>query len=294
MGCAVSAVNPEALAVRLFGEYMLANLPARVTAINAARAVTLKSAYMGPFTIPVGGVINIGITRDDTAIGVGLTNGSRTAAQIATEVNNALILGGNTTVVASADSDGRLVLTGAAPTSSVVSGVSVRPAGLDVDTNEVFGWSLGGEYAVAAAIVTPSLRHFRDGWGERMPDGDGGRFYLIVRDEKTTLIQANKHARNEYEVQFPVMILCPEPTGAEVRNRDRIRACVQAVREVLSPAVGRMLGRGANGDVMICQLIQSGIAESPFRFTGSDKRALGPLFDAAEIVIGLRVHLANL
>lgn len=277
-------MTAEALAVKALREYLLANLPARVAAINAANVAQLVAARPGPYVVPASGALLVGTSRGTTTTN-SLTAGSRTAAEVAAEI---LTSG----ITATADSLGRLVLTsttapalGATVASDTPSVVAV---GAHATCNALFGWDAGGESVVTSPLRAPNHKHLRDGWMTRAPDGAAGCMWVVLGDRQTTLAPDAKHQRDEYLVEVSVDVLVPSYSGEE-RTRERITNAVRAVREVLTGG-GRGLG-GFNQGVLLCRLLRTRIAGMPFGFE-SGSTPPNQLFDAAHLTVGIRVFVA--
>ena len=268
------------LSVRALREYLLATLPAKVATINGERAAVVRSALAGPFTLPSGAALFLGTSRDGAPTRVDLTAGSRTAAQVAAEIEAEGVAG----ITASADTDGRLVLTGAAPVAGTPSCVAVLPDS-DTATNAVFGWAVGGEHVVRAAIEAPTWRGVVDGDWTLAKDLDGGGFWVGIgnRDVRPYPSPTNVR-RDEYAVSLTLDII--RRFGANQtthRDREAIGACVRAVDEALRTTAGRQLGRAASGDIMLVDVVNTRIASSSF-----DTRQ-GFLFDVAQVTLNVRV-----
>src|SRR3990172_1541204 len=91
------ATDPTTRAVRALATTLRDLLPAKITTADAARFAVVTCAT-GPYTVPLSGTLKINTST------MALTSGSRTAAQVAAEIS---VSG----VTASADADGRLILT---------------------------------------------------------------------------------------------------------------------------------------------------------------------------------------
>lgn len=272
--------SPAQLAVRALREYLLSVLPAKVATINTERAAVLKSGLAGPFTVPASAVLSLAITRDGTPADVALTAGSRTAAQVAAEIQAAGVTG----ITASADTDGRLVLTAAAPVVGTPSCVAVATDG-GAATNVAFGWAAGGEHLVRAAIEAPTWRGVVDGDWTLAPDRDGGGFWVAIGDRQVRPWPSPTNVRrDEYQVTLTCDII--RRFGANQtphRDRESIGACVRAVDECLRTTTGRQLGRAADGDIMLVDVASQRIASGPFGPVNSF------LFDVAQMTLTVRV-----
>jgi hypothetical protein len=269
--------SPAQLAVRALREYLLATLPAKVATINSERKAVLRSARVEPFVMQ-DAVLKVGATRDGAPVSFALADGTHTASELATAIN-AL----DPDFAASADADGRLVLTaGLAPSTGSPSSLVV--AADTTGANTALGWEPGGIHVTRAAIDTPTWRGIVDGDWTLVPDMDGG-FWVCVGDRTVRPWPAAPNIRrDEYQVTMVLDII--RRFGANQtphRDREAIGACVRAVDEVLRTTAGRQLGRAANGDVMLADVGQVRIASSSF----DSKR--GFLFDVAQMTLTVRI-----
>lgn len=274
------SVQPEAIAIQALREYLLRTLPAKVASINATRAAVLKSALVGPFEVPEGATLTLALTlaNADTGTGTLLTSGSRTAAQIAAELS---VSG----ITASADTDGRLVLTRTvAPVEGTPSALVAKAA----DFLGIFGWDVGGERTSTEALTAPTRKGICDGWPVTAPDM-GRSFWLIIGDREGTPI-APDNRRDETLVVADLTVWVPDRTGTGHRNRERVSAAVRCLRELLLTSEGRQLGRGAVGDVVFAAIRTVRIPAKPFSL--DDARAPHTLFDAAILTLAIKVFEA--
>lgn len=280
------SLRPEALAASALRDFLLLNLPAQVATVNAARAAVLKAPNAGPYTVPSGATLHISIADKAGADSdILLTSGSRTAAEIAVEVNAAV------TGIAAADDDGRLVLTS---TSAPVSGTpSVMAVGADTTgANAALGWSTAGDFAITSAIVAPTPRGVCDGLpleGYFDPAASGsGRVLVTIGDREAVPTGANPR-RDEYDVTLDVGVFRAEPFQLVSQTREGIQAALQCVRGVLFTDTGRYLGRGGTGGVIGTFERSCRIAGRAFQFRGADGSAASPIFDAANLKLLVRV-----
>lgn len=283
-------MTAEAIAVKALREYLLRALPARVTARNTANVAQLVAAKAGPYTVPSSATLTVAASRGGAGTAVALTSGSRTAAQIATEVTTAAPSG----LTASADDEGRLVLTAtAAPTLGATVAAdtpSVVAVLAGATANPVFGWDAGGESVVTSPLRAPNHKHLRDGWPSRAPDGAAGAFYVILGERQTTLVSDARQQRDEYLVEMVADVFVPSGTADE-RTRERITNAVQCIREVVASTEGRSLGAAADG-VLLCRLVRTRIVGMPFSFETRGQPSPSQLFDAATLTFSVRVFVA--
>lgn len=274
-------MRPEALAVEALREYLLAKLPAKVAALNATRKATLKSALQGPFVITSGMTLTLSpVGHEAVGTAVLLTTGTRTAAQVAADINTASVVG----ITASDDSAGRLVLTATAiPAPGAPSVICVQSDG-DTGVNALFGWESGGEHLDRAALVAPSWRGVVDGEWLVAPDMGGG-FWVALRDRASKQVEPDR--RGEFLVTIPVEVVRPFGSNATPhRDREAISACLQAVREIITDtSEGRQLGRAAQGDVQYVRVTAVNIAAEPFAAPAKG----GAFFDVAGMTVTVRI-----
>ena len=270
----------ELTAIQALREHLLANLPAKVAELNALRAAVLKSAYLGPFTVPAAASLKLGINRDGSSpTTCALTAGSRTAAQVAVDINTAAPPG----ITASADTDGRVLLTAsAAPAQDAPSVVCVY--GDTTGANGPLGWSNGGETVLRSALVAPTFAGILDGWPLAAPDS--GQGFWVLFDERQS-VQLEPLRRFEYEVTIPTLLFKPEMGQETHRTREGISMVVRAVREVLHTVQGRYAGTAGQGSVMLAAVRNVNIPGQAFSFTG--KQSANVLFDVASLTITARV-----
>lgn len=279
----MSGIDPIGVAVKALREWLLLALPASVATVNAARAPTLKSAA-GPFTIPANARVKIGTARD-TQTTCPLTAGSRTATQIAADINAAAPSG----VAASVDSEQRVVLTGQAPSTTAPALVVVGEDVEDSPTyaiggNAALGWEPGGEYVFVSELRAPTWRGVTDGLPNSVPDMNQG-FWVVVDEREALPVGGSSLRRDEWEVRLRLIVTKPELNNSPHRNREGITAAVRAVVDALLTTRGRYLGREANGDIGKVELLAARIAGAPIQF----KETPNVLHDHAELALSVRV-----
>jgi hypothetical protein len=266
----------EQLVGQALREHLLLNLTAKVAEVNALRAAVLLATVAGPYTVPASAKLYISIAADQAPVTVSLTAGSRTTAQLVTEINTAM---GST--VASADAASRLALTGTAP-SSATSVVSAQ--GGTNTANSLFGWDEGGEVVVRAQLVAPGYRGVADGWP--LLNDLGGGFWVIIGDRESVPVQPDTR-KDEHLVALEVAIFCPVTNEQSHRDREAIQSCVRCVRELVLTDAGRQLGRAAYGDIVKVEEKAAKIPGRPWKFKGND--APNALFDVAALQLNVRV-----
>ena len=272
---------PDDIAVQSLREYLLRYLPAKVAQLNALRAATLRSALAEPFTVPSGAVLRLSSTSQEQApTDVPLTSGTRTAAQVATDIG-ALVPG----LTASADEAGRLLLTSSStPAPGAPSVVVVARDNGNTGSNAAFGWSDGGEHYETAALTAPSWRGVVDGRPLTVPDMGQG-FWLMLGN-RTVRPTHPGIRRDLHNVAFACEVWRPFSANAPPhRSREAISSCVRAVKELLEGGDGRYLGRQGAGDVQLVTVTDTVINGEPLTLTDSP----GILFDIARLTINVRV-----
>lgn len=271
-------VAPEAVAVAAFCDFLRAELPAKVTSLNAARFAVLKAGLVGPYTIPSGGKLKLSaVGPEATPVECTLTSGSRTAAQVASDINGTV----GVPLTASADADGRLVLT--SPTAPTASLASVACVALDATaTNVVLGWETGGEREEVAALVAPGYRGVVDGRPLVAPDMGNG--FWVLLGNRTAKPTHPGIRRDTYLVTITTELWRPFGANATPhRSREAISSCVRAVREVVCSDTGRYLGR--DGDVQLADATEATIFGDPLAL----REVSGVLFDVARLTLTCRV-----
>ncbi len=270
------SVQPEALAVRLLQEYLLRKLPAKVAEVNATRAAVVKAARAGPYTVPAASSLTIALNRTAAGAEAPITAGSRTAAQIATDINDAI---GAFGITASADADGRLVIaSGTLPTEGDASCIAVKAA----DWLGVFGWDLGGEHDTRAALTTPSHKGITDGWSDSPPDM-GRTFWIVIGDRDLGPVPPDNR-RDETLVTLSCEVWVPDRLGNQHRSKENLGAAIRCIREVLLTGDGRVLGAASSG-VMFVAIPRTKISGRAVELEG----VVGVLFDVAQLTITIKL-----
>lgn len=278
----MSTLIVEQLVVDRLRDWLLEKLPARVTTINAARAARLRAPIAGPYTVPVGASLQFSATEVEpsswTAVSP-FTSGSHTAAEIAAEFN-ADIPG-----VASADSDGHLVLTSTtAPTLGTDSLIALGEDATGMMA--ALGFDAGGERAVTSAIAAPGVKEVMDGMPQ-LPDSNASRFWVVLGDNASVPVDPGPR-RDEYTVSVNVGLCVPVPSNSQHRNREHIRAALRAVRECLFiETMGRTLGAaGLTSGIQMVWERQCVIRSRPTRFDELPNQ----LFGRANLELNFRVY----
>ncbi len=278
-------LQPDALAIEAFREYLLRHLPAKVAQLNALRPAVLKSALAEPFTIPVGAVLRLSASSQEAVpTSAPLTAGSVTAAQLAADITAAAVPG-----LTASSSDGRVVLTSdTAPAAGVPSVVVVARDGATsaatTGANLALGWSEGGEHVELRALVAPSWRGVVDGRPLTAPDM--GQGFWVMLGNRTTRATHPGIRRDTYQVTIQTEIWRPfSAHGAPHRSREAISSCVRAVRELINSADGRYLGRQGANDVQLADASEANVSGDPLSLSDVP----GVMFDVARLTLTCRV-----
>ncbi len=272
-------IRPEALAASVLRDYLLLALPAKVAALNAARAPVLKSPLAGPFAVPPGA--RLLLREGAVSYPVVLTSGSRTATQLAVDFAAAGFAG------ASSDVRGRLVLTGAAPAAGAwqrLELASEGEAGGVAGVHALFGWDSGGNRVVRSPLVAPTYRGLYDGFPVQ-PDFPGGGALVVILGDRRATPQPNVR-RDMHDVQVTVHLLRAEPQAATHASREGIQACLQAVRECIHES--RTLDESETSDrhIMLTEVESTEVGGRPLLMEGLP----GLFFDSAEVRVRIRVY----
>lgn len=273
--------TPETIVIDATLAYLRRYLPAKVLQLNALRAAVLKSALVGPFTLPVGAVLNLSsVGTEATPVSVALPSGVVTTAAIVALINAAPVPG----LTASADSDGRLVLTAAAPASGAPSIAIVAADTGPTGSNIALGWGEGGEHFETQAMTAPSWRGVVDGRAMTAPDM--GQGFWVMLGNRTTRPTFPGIRRDLHSVSVDVELWRPFSASAPPhRTREAISSCVRAVRELILTEDGRYLGRQGFGDVQLADVTQAVISADPLHLN----EVPGVLFDTARLTLNVRV-----
>ena len=260
--------------------YLLASLPAQVTLRNADRAAELITPQAGPWTIPAAAAVSV--TVDGTTfLPAALTSGSRTASQLATEINTATGL-----TAFSATTDGRLkFLSPTAPSSPSTNSV-VGYAADATNTLTALGFDTSGEMVVRSPLVAPTNQGVMDGEPKVLPPLANGRMIIMLGDREDARFQSSR--RDEREARIAMHVFVPV-TGTEGNaDREMIQSAVACVANVLFSASGRQFataGASQEWSIGYTDIVSSKVAGSTFK-TPSD---LSYLFEQARLIATARV-----
>lgn len=295
-------IGPEETAARLLRDWLLEQLPASIATVNAARAASLRAPQPGPYTIPAACTLKTSITdKAGTTSTTALTSGSRTTAQLVTQINTAL---GAT--VASADTDDHLVLTSTtAPSYAASSGAIVNSVvAVGVDTtgaNVALGWSSAGEAVIRTALVPPGPRGVCDGLplGTYFDPSQIGKGRVLVTIGAREGKPKGDNPRNfEWDVALELGIFRAEPLEVTNQTREPIQAALRAVRAVLMTDSGKSLGpAGLREGVGYGRILSANISGQSLTFTTRDangnRSQFSPFFDAVNCRYLVRVYQAS-
>lgn len=277
----MSDVNPEALACEKLREYLLRYLPSRVTTVNAARAAVLRAPKAGPYVVQVGDELSV--RSASGAAAVVLPDGvAVSASDIATAINAAPVPG----ITASADTEGRLVLTATAAPSGTTTSVAAVTESSSTDCNAIFGWPSGGFAVRRSPLAAPNANGVMDGWPVTVPDMSQS-FVVVLGDRDTQPLGGFR--RDMYTVTVELAVWAVEPTSQGHRSRDFIQSAVRCVREVLESDDGRTLGRGSSGDIQHVSIGRVRVRGMPFQVFDESKRLIGPAADVASMQVQMKV-----
>lgn len=268
----MSTVQPELVAVQALRDHLLAQLPAKVTAVNLTRAAVLKAARAGDYTIPSGAVLRVG-TVDGTATNVPLTSGLRSTPQIVAEIGGAI-----SGVSPSTDSVGRLVLTrSATPTAGTPSVLYLAPDSDGSGVNAAFGWSASGHTLVRNALVAPGYEAVVDGEPGLQPNL-ADSFLVLLKGRTVDPREGGANRSDVHRVRIAMEVLAAEQNVGGIQ--EFIGSAVRAVREVVYE--DRTLGNA----VYLAELPQVVHAGTSFQFV---QGPVGVLFASAQVTALIHV-----
>jgi len=293
----ISGVAPEATAAAALRTYLLQKLPAAVAALNLTRAATLRAPQPGPYTIPAAAVLKVSVTdKAGLTTSCALTSGSRTATQVAADINIAV------PGLASVDPFDRLLLASStaplwtATTQEATD--SVMAVGTDATgANIALGWDLTGEFVLITALVPPGLAGVCDGlplgsWFDPSQLGKGRM--LVTIGERPSKPKALNPRNYEWDVTLDVVVCRAEPQQV-YQTREGIQAALQAVREIMVTDAGKQLGRARYGDITFAYEADCKVSSQSLVFTRTNQdgtRTQSPFFDAVNLKYLVRVYQA--
>jgi hypothetical protein len=275
--------SPIQIATQALRDWLLLKLPAAVALINSQRIGKITATVAGPYVIPSGAIISFSNSRGGTWENISLTSGTRTAQQVADQLNGTL-----TTTEAGVDSTGRLYVActdEASESSNTTSCVALKAS---ATANAPFGWGAGGEYSLMAPIRAPTFNGVCDG-NPLYPFDNSQGFWVVLDDRECTLwpgVDLHRR-RDEFLCTFQVNIYRPDINSQSHRSREAIASCARAVRDVLATVQGAQLGRAADGDIITTDVVSEKISGTPFTFSNSKSPNLA--FDIAQLVVRVKV-----
>lgn len=293
-------ITPEATAATALRNWLLQELPASIATVNAARAATLRAPQAGPYTIPAAAVLKVSITdKAGTTTSIALTSGSRTTAQLVTQINATV------PSLASADADDHLVITSTtAPSYTASTGAivnSVVAVGADTTgANVALGWETPGEHDIRTALVPPGLRGVCDGLpigGYFDPSQIGKGRVLVTIGARESKPKGDNPRNFEWDVMLELGIFRAEPLQVTNQTREPIQAALRAVRAVLMTDAGKQLGVARDGAIVYGRLGSTNISGQSLTFTTRDgngnRTQFSPFFDAVNCRYLVRVYQAS-
>ena len=210
---------------------------------------------------------------------VALTAGSRTATQIAGEINATSGLSG----VASALADGRLRLTSpTTPTGPAVSSVMAL-ANDSTGTSLALGFDPGGDIVVRAPIIAPTLKGLCDGEPLVLEPLAQGRMIVVIRDREDVAI-AVELRREERLATLELLVYVPMTRQSWHQSREEIQAACECIVDVISSTSGRQLARSSTNDIGFCQVKSVKVSGSSW-----EMKKQNFLCDIARLVVTARV-----
>jgi hypothetical protein len=271
-------VRASALAAQALREYLLLSLPAQVAVVNLTRAATLTTPAAGPWTIPAAASLGISLTGAAAFTVCTLTAGSRSASQLATEINS-----GFGSVIATALTDGRLRLTS---TTTPTGPDTVSVVALDADATGaalVLGFDPGGECIVRAPLVAPTSKGLCDGEPLVLEPLAQGRMIVVIRDREDVAVQAELR-REERLATMELLVYVPMTRQGWHQSREEIQAACECIIDVISSTSGRQLARSAENDVGFVQVKSVKVSG-----TSWETKKQNFLLDIAKLVVTARV-----
>lgn len=270
-------IRASAVTAQALREYLLLALPAAVTTVNATRAATLTTPTAGPWTIPASGSVSLSLDAS-TFTACALTAGSRSAAQVASDINTAM---GAT--IATALTDGRLRLTSStAPSGSDTASVIALQADA-TGAALALGFDPGGEMTTRAPLVAPTSKGVCDGEPQLMEPFSTGRMSVVIRDREDVAVPSELR-REERLATLEVLVYVPM-ARQDYHSREEIQAAVECILDVISSTTGRYLGRSADGDIGFVQCKSVKVSGSAWQTPSQPNY----LLDIARLVVTARV-----
>lgn len=288
----MSIIEPEALAARALRDWLLWKMPAACATINAARAAFLRAPVPGPYVIPAAAVLKLSLDGT-TYTNCALTAGSRTTAQLVTEINTAF-----GSVVMSADSDDRLLFTStttptydASTLAHTESSVFIRADA--TGANAALGFGEGGQQFVTTPLLPPGPDGVCDGFpvgGMFNPSALGKGRALVTLGHRSSQPTGDNPRRFEWDVVIDCAVFRDADHQAH-QSREAIQAALATVRSTFHSDAGMQLGRARNGDVMYARTREAAVSPVPFPQTSPDGQRIpgGMWFDAATFKFAVRV-----
>lgn len=245
------------------------SLPAALAALDTSRRAKVICPP-GPYTIPAAGTVVL----DGTT--VALTAGSRTATQVAAEINASIA------ALASVDASSGLVLTSAvAPTEDDPACITVGAG----TANEALGLMAGDSDSVVLALgsTRPRLLERELEWPAAY-DAPTIGIDGVVRDVSVSPLR-----QDEAIVSIALACLVPGVAGYHESARERTQAVVAAVADVIRAGDGRA-GYLVGGEVYGDSIIKAEPGDPSIRMGSIGRQQAALPFGLATLPVTVRVY----
>lgn len=262
-------------------------LGVEVASLNAIRQAVIKCPVTSPITLVASSTLTWNCLTNDagTAKSASFSAGPLAMSDIAAAINAAE----DPETPASVDSQGRLVL--ASINGAIVGLVSAvciyNPNGTGTEILTKLGLDIGGHRQVCTPLQAPTWKGVMDGYPMSLDPSalrPGGMIVVLgTVDSKPVRPEVKADL---YEVTINLSIWRSEPASQLHRNREPMRACLEAVRRVFGTDTGRYLERPDLGVIRVREL-KSRIEPAPLR--SKDVDAPHDLLDLAEITLAFTV-----
>lgn len=278
----MSAVNVEQIAADALREHLLLAMPAKVAEVNLTRGAVLTAPWAGPFVIPAGATLGIGVVANNATLkNVPLTTGAaQTSAQIAADINATAGLVGTAAV----DSAGRWYVTSPTPPSSSADSKVELRGSVATDLNSTFGFEKGGVKVINSALLAPTYGCAFDGWPVTpvfAPRSPVGAYIAFVVGDRKAKPRPGGPRIDQHVVVLDLTILRLD-VAEQHRRREAIQSAMRCVRECLLSSDGRTL----DGRAMLVEELDGHVSAKPFSFT----KDLNPLYDGAVLNLSVKIH----
>lgn len=278
----MSAVNVEQIAADALREHLLLAMPAKCAEVNLTRGAVLTAPWAGPFLIPAGATLGIGVVANNATFkNVPLTAGAaQTSAQVAADINAVTGLVGTAAV----DDQGRWSVTSPTPpSSSIDSKVELRGT-VATDLNATFGFGKGGAKVINSALLAPTYECAFDGWPVTpvfAPRAAVGAYIAFVVGDRTAKPRPGGPRIDQHIIAMDLTILRLD-VAEQHRRREAIQSAMRCVRECLLSNDGRTLDARA----MLVEEVDGHVSAKPFAFT----KDFNPLYDGAVLNLSVKIY----